>query len=519
MDSAYLHNSVFNIELKRRELEQKKLTRSEVIRWFEVNYRVFSKKSAFTCLCCNKPVNMNLIKEEGRPFYFRHIDESECSYSENTNTYHKHVSKHEDKSKKDIGLTIFRELLEGELKPYNAEIGRGYHYRKKLSFIPDFIIKFPNSDERWAIDYFTAINQGLTSGSYARHLSKRMKTYKEEEFKHFSFVDSSWLSFLDETNKGTLLKAETYVTSKTHEDDLWDTFLTENVQGELLDYLTQDTGTEVEEFNTMNIAYVDVFNRLCTIFRFIPISQHDRTITFYKLSSSEVPLDRALSMNAQQNHFVFSKENEDGKRNDFLKELIERKAQFELEQKMLDEEQQRIKEMDEEKQKQIQKAKYLEDEKFERERQETMRIAAQRPIEVHPDYWDYQKQRKFQFGKYTYQQSQPESSYKKTEDSIDKKKEKKVREALLSHPIKGELYIDGETRAWRKAILKWIDENQSGETMVVSLEKLIGHMKSSGVSFNQNDNLAKYPVKVFLEFYVKTIKAELKKRINLSFQE
>lgn len=151
MDSAYLHNSVFNIELKRRELEQQNLTRPEVKRWFEDNYRVFSKKSAFTCICCNKPVNMNLTKDEGRPFYFRHNDESECSYSENTTTYDKHVSKHEVKSKKVIGLTIFKEILEGELKPYDVEIERGYHYKKKLSFIPDFIIKFPNSEERWAI--------------------------------------------------------------------------------------------------------------------------------------------------------------------------------------------------------------------------------------------------------------------------------------------------------------------------------------------------------------------------------
>ncbi|WP_064093128.1 hypothetical protein [Rossellomorea aquimaris] len=276
MDSAYLHNSVFNIELKRRVLEQQKLTRSEVKRWFEENYRVFSKKSAFTCLCCNKPVNMNLTIEEGSPFYFRHNDESECSSPENTRTYDRYVSKLEDKSKKDIHLTIFREILEGELKHYDVEIERGFHYKKKLSFIPDFIIKFPHSDERWAIDYFTAIDQGLISGSYARHLSTRMKTYKEEGFKPFSFVDYSWLSFLEETNKGTLLTAETYVTSKTHEDDLWDKFLEKKVHGELLNFFTKAKGSTLKEFNTRNIAYVDVLNRLCTIFRFLPISQHGR---------------------------------------------------------------------------------------------------------------------------------------------------------------------------------------------------------------------------------------------------
>lgn len=534
LDSAYLHNSIFNIELKRRELEQQNLTRSEVKHWFEDNYRVFSKKSAFTCLCCNKPVNMNLTKDEGRPFYFRHNDESECSYSENTRTYDKHVSKHEDKTKKDIGLTIFREILQGELKPYDVEIERGYHYKKKLSFIPDFIIKFPNSEERWAIDYFTAIDQGITSGSYARHLSKRMKTYKEEGFQHFSFVDYSWLSLLDETNKGTLLTAETYVTSKSKEDDLWDKFLEGNVQGDLLNFFMKATGATMREFNTRNIAYVDVFNRLCTILRFIPISQHDRNITFYKLSSSEVPLSRALSMNGDQNHFVLSKENEDDKRNEFLKELTEQKKQFEIEQQKLIDEQKRIRAEEQlikqeegkrrawlkaeeaERLKQRQRVQELEDEQMEREMQEIARRAALRPIEVHPDGWNYRTKRQAQYSNYTYQKNPAFPSYENTKD---KKKKEKVRELLLTQPISGELYIDGDTKYWRKLVLKWINENQSGDTLTVSLQIIIDYMKSAGVSFNQNYKIVKYPIKVFLEFYVKTIKAELKKKIELSIQE
>lgn len=530
LDSAYLHNYVFNIELKRRELEQQNLTRSEVKRWFEDSYRVFSKKSAFTCLCCNKPVNMNLTKEEGRPFYFRHNDGSECSYSENTKTYDKHVSKLEDKSKKDIGLTIFREILEGELKPYNVEIEKGHHYKKKLSFIPDFIIKFPDSEERWAIDYFTAIDQGLTSGSYARHLSKRMRTYKEEGFKPFSFVDYSWLSFLEETNKGTLLTAETYVTSKTHEDSLWDTFLEENVQGELLDFFMEETGATIKEFNTRNIAYVDVFNRLCTIFRFIPISHHDRNITFYKLSSSEVPLARALSVNADQNHFVLSKETEDNHRIDFLKALKEKKHQFELEQRRLREEKERIRAEEEkqrnrlrvekeEKLKQRQRAEELEDEEIEREMQERIRRAAQRPIEIHPNQWDYRYQSKSKYSNSTYQQHPTVLNYENTEDKIDKMKKEKVRDILLFHPIKGELYIDGDKKSWRIVILKWIRKNQSDDSLVVSLQNIIGHMKSTGITFNQNDKFVKYPIKEFLEFYEKTIKSELKKKINLTIQE
>jgi hypothetical protein len=531
LDSAYLHNSVFNIELKRRELEEQNLTRSEVKGWFENNYRVFSKKSAFTCVCCNKPVSMNITIDEGRPFYFRHNDESECSYSENTKTYEKHVSKLEDKSKKDIGLTIFREILEGELKPYDVEIERGYHYKKKLSFIPDFIIKFPNSEERWSIDYFTAMGQGLASGSYASHLSQRMQIYKEEGFKHFSFVDNSWHSFLEETNKGTLLTAETYVTSKTLEDYRWDKYLEENVQGDLLNYFIEANGATIEEFNTKNIAYVDVSNRLCKIFRFIPISQQNRNITFYKLSTSEVPLAEALSINADQNHFVLSKENEDDKRNVFLKALSEKKEQFEIEQQKLKEEQERSRAEEERKKreevkreariraeealrkKRRDRAQELEDERVEREMQETARRAALRPIEVHPDHWNY---RQAQNSNYTYQQPPTVPRFENTEE---KEKKEKVLGLLLSQPIRGELYIGGDTKFWRKVVLKWINENQSGATIVVSLQTLISYMKKTGVSFNQNEKLVKHPIMDFLVFYQKTLKLELKRKIELVIED
>jgi hypothetical protein len=509
LDSAYLHNSIFNLELKRRELEQQNMNRNQIIRWFENNYRVFSKKSAFTCLCCHKPVNMNLTKEDGRPFYFRHNDDTECAYSENTKTYEKHVSQVEDKSKKDIGLTVFREILEGELKPYKVEIERGFHYKKKLSFIPDFIIKFPNSNELWAVDYFTSINRGLTSGSYARHLSKRMKTYKEEGFKSFSFVDNSWLSFMTETNKGTLLTAETYVTSKTYEDHLWDVFLEENLQGDLLDFFMQDTKASVKDFNTKNIAYVDLSNRLCTIFRFIPVTQHERNITFYKLSSSKIPLAQALSLNTENNHFMLSEEVEDEKRNIFLSELIKKRKQFELEQRMLEEEQTRIRYEEEERQKQRQRAQELEDEQLEREMKERARRAALRPIEVHPDHWDHRTQ-------LNNNRRTRELNYENIEDKIIKKKRERVHELLLSQPISGELYIDGDKKYWRLVILKWINENQSGDTLVVSLNNIIGYMKNSGVVFNQIDNLAKLPIETFLGFYVKTVKGELKRKIELT---
>jgi hypothetical protein len=530
MDSAILHGSVFNIELKRRELENQNLDRYEINRWFEEHYRAFSKKGAFTCLCCNKTVNMNLTKDEGRPFYFKHNDENECSYSENTKTYEKHVTQHENKSKKDMGLTVFREILEGQLKPYGAIIERGFHYKKKLSFIPDFIVSFPASQEMWTIDYYTAIAQGLVSGSYARNLAKRMKTYSDEGFKIFSFVDSSWLSFEKESNKGTLLTAETYVTNKSHEDYLWDRFLKQGLNDELLIFFMKETGALSKNFNTQNIAYVDISNRICTIYRFIETSHNNRNFTFYRLSSSNLPLDKALTLDTTHNQFAYSNMNEEDKRNDLLKKLIEKRQQLELEQRQKEEEQARLREEEEKKQARLQaeheewlklrqKAKELEDQEIEKEMQERAKLAALRPIGIDPNRWGQSYSKQYLYSNSNNGQKPSESAFESIDARIEKERKEKVKEKLLSHPITGEIYINGDNQYWRKVILKWINENQADEYLIVSIIVLLQYMKNSGVSFNQKDKLVQHPIKTFLEFYVKTLNTELKKKVHLTISE
>lgn len=177
MEAALLHGEVFNIESLRKKLEEQNLQREEIIKYMDANYRNFSKKHSFICLCCQTPVTMNLTKDEGRPFFFRHMDGSECAYSENTKAYDTQISTHENKRKKDVGLTVFRDILEGQLKPLGVVIERGYLYKKKLSFVPDFILTFPNSDQLWVVDYFTAMAQHPIRGFlsfYQRELKKEM---------------------------------------------------------------------------------------------------------------------------------------------------------------------------------------------------------------------------------------------------------------------------------------------------------------------------------------------------------
>lgn len=227
MDTAFLHGTSFKIEKKRLELEQKNLSRKEIKAWFESEYRSFSRKHAFTCICCNQPVNMNITNEDGRPFYFKHFEGKVCSYSVNSNTYEIQVSTIENKRKKDVGLTLFKTILEGQLNIYGIKLERGYLYKRELSFIPDIIVEFPKTNEKWAIDYLTSVGRDVATGTYASYLKKRMQTYVKEGFKSFCFIDKEWLAVNHETKKGTLLNAEKVLTRKDIEDYQWDEFLGE----------------------------------------------------------------------------------------------------------------------------------------------------------------------------------------------------------------------------------------------------------------------------------------------------
>lgn len=326
MDVAYLHHSLINIEQKRKELEEQ-LSREETRNFLEDKYRILSKKGAFTCVRCNKPVNMNLTKDAGRPFYFKHIDGSGCAFSENTRTYQQHNKKMENLPKKELGIAVFKEILEGELKPFKAVVERGYHYKTKLRFVPDFIVSFPELKNKWAIDYFTAMDRKVVSGHYARQLTRRMKTYQKEGFKAYAFVDSDWLALREETRMGTLFNSEVEVASKGREDHLWDQFLNQRLQGALLDFFKQYIGANTVNFDTKSIAYVDLNDRSCQVIRWIPVSRNYRNLTFYQLTSSQASLSSALSINAKYTGFQLSALNEDNKRAGFLAELIEKKAE------------------------------------------------------------------------------------------------------------------------------------------------------------------------------------------------
>lgn len=536
MDSAILHGGVFNIELKRLELEQNNLSRKEIKDLLEKSYRALSKKHSFTCLCCNKAVNMNLTNEEGRHFYFKHFDGRECEYSLNSKTYEKQISKFENKRKKDSGLTIFKEILEGQLKPLGVKIERGYLYKKKLSFIPDFIIKFPYSDQIWVIDYFTSIAQGVTSGSYAHYLNRRIKTYREEGFKSICFVDDSWEAIDNETDKGTLLFAEKHVTRKDIEDFRWDEFLNQEINLGVQNYLRKEVGNATLTFDTRSILYVNIDNRICKIIRMLESNQYEKNISFYKLSEPTIPLERALSLNSKQVSFLIYRENEEQLRQDFKNSLIKRWEQAELERKEKEAETQyqfenntswskfksKITEEQIRQKRDISlfhSRQGIDDDEFERERNRIAEEAAKRPVDMSPEQWEWYKKtgRSYQKQNSDYMPKNKVTGHQNFETKVSNEKRENFLEKILSFPISGENYINTEPKYWRLFILKWIKNEQKEDELSISLRKVLEEMKTAGITFNQKDEIAQYPIKNFFEFYQKEIKRDLKIKLQVKY--
>lgn len=526
LDEALLHGDLVNIEAMRMELEGQDLNRSEIKRKLNDQLRAFSKKKAFTCPCCDEPVNMNLTTEEGRPFYFKHLDGTKCTYSENSKTYENQVSSNQDKKKKDIGLTVFREILEGQLKPFGAEIERGYFYKKKISFIPDFTVSFPFSKEIWAIDYYTSISEG----SYAHNLAKRMNAYKAEGFRVFTFIDDIWLALNPETDKGTLFLAELQAAYKSKEDQHWDQYLTQEIPRPALDYLKTRIDVTID---TKSIAYVNIESRTCKIIRFLEAEKNNRNLTFYKLSEPTIPLERALTLNDQLNDFLLYRENEEDLRLAFMQSLMGKIKQAEDEEKAQKEALEKLQREEVKKKaalerwsmeaKERYKAEYervqISDEQLEREMLEIVKAANERPINMSPEEWEwYQKTGRTDLKRTNWSiQTQPVALFETTVEKIAKEHREKFKEKLLSHPISGDHFIDGQPAIWRRFILKWIKDHQQEDDLAVSMNKLLSDMKDFGITFNQKDSNVQYLVKEFLYFYQTGLKKDLKRKINITF--
>ncbi|MFC6038922.1 hypothetical protein ACFPYN_05575 [Paenisporosarcina macmurdoensis] len=543
MDIAILHGEFFDIEQKRRSLENPTKSRKEIVNKIDNEYRVFSKKGAFICICCNTPVKMNLTTEELRPFYFSHFDSRECSYSENHKVYQKQQETSEDNMTKQVEITVLREILEGQLKPLNIDIQRGYLYKKRLSFVPDFILTFPN-EKKWAIDYHTSIQLGRDN-LFVKQLNRRKQVYADEGFQVFSFVGENWLAFNEDTGKGTLLKTESNFVMKTKADFEWDKFIFQ-LNAECLDMLNETLNTDSLSVDTQSIQYLNVNERTCKIVRFLHTADsNDRNTTIQSLASPiTIPLSSALTLNEDQTGFHLVGDQEDALRNDFKQKLF----RIVEESKVVVESVKPTYPMylkpppKEEELPDLPKFSLLnkggtiyikesrqtapvqdyddydpEYEQVLREMAERAELASHRPIDKSPEQWEREL-----YGNPTptyiaYPHTSLKRSLEKTRDPFYEKKRMDFKDKILDSSIPGSHYIESGSTQWKLSVLRWVKEEMVNDAVQVSLPKVVIALKQEGIKFNQKDELIQYPVKAFLTYYQKELKKDLNQTITISY--
>lgn len=534
METALIHQSLFDIEKERMSLQEKGFSRNEILKQMESKYRALAQKHSFSCVCCNTPVKMNLTKGDNRPFYFSHLEGMQCSYSENHKVYQHQQEISEDNIGKQVEITILREILKGQLKPFNVKVERGYLYKKRLSFVPDFILTFSN-EKKWAVDYHTRIQHGKEN-TFAKQLNRRKQTYADEGFQVFSLVDDRWLAINEETGKGTLLSTETNFVMKSKEDFEWDNFIFQ-LEPKCLDMLNDTLDNESLSVDTKSIQYLNIKERTCKIVRFLETADgNDRTTTILPLAAPiKIPLASALTLNEDQSSFQLVGEQEDALRNEFKEKLLVKVADSKVVAEPVkpsypvyitppskDEFKKRLEESSfyQNLAKHIATPGHIEydpaDEEVKRQMAKVAEQASHRPIGLNEFQWNQQLHGN-PYPKFTPNTPVRTTPEKTDLDPYQAKKRIEFRDKILNSSIAGSQYIENDSILWKRYVLRWIKEETVNEEVSISLSKVVNEMKQAGFTFNQKDELIQYPIQSFLNYYQKELKKNLKQTLTVNY--
>ncbi|WP_210469844.1 hypothetical protein [Sporosarcina sp. 6E9] len=97
---------------------------------------------------------------------------------------------------------------------------------------------------------------------------------------------------------------------------------------------------------------------------------------------------------------------------------------------------------------------------------------------------------------------------------------KEFKEKMLSTPIMGESQINGPANEWKKILLQWLNFKFKVIAWRVSVRKLVGLLKDSGITFNQNDESLISPIIMqWLEIFKTEVESGLKLEMNMLIRE
>ena len=89
---------------------------------------------------------------------------------------------------------IFEAFMEADQGYYTVQ--EGYLFKKELSFVPDFLVSFPNG-ELWTIDYMVTLRG---DAAFRKKMEHRLRSYKSNGFKSLFLIDQDWLTISKERN-------------------------------------------------------------------------------------------------------------------------------------------------------------------------------------------------------------------------------------------------------------------------------------------------------------------------------
>lgn len=541
MNVALLNDYEIDIESLGMELEGQGYERNEVIKQFNKQFRLFSQKGDFQCVCCNESVEMVLSDE--KVFFFRHKYKEKCSYSENHKTY-KSQKGLEDAPKHKAGRAILKTYLEGTCKSNNIRLTDGYRFKSTLSYVPDFILEFSNG-HRWAIDYLTGLKNDK---KYANSLNKRRLTYIQHQFTPIFLFDNYWLAYEPNINYVSLVEGELLCVSQTKQDLIWTDF----IKGLDLRLKYALLNNRPFSFQVKSMAYFAPHDREIHIVRFLQEDDNlKKTRTLYK--PIKVPLEKALTINHEQSDFMYTTENEDRYREEFKRQLeliyqqqetLRKQQELERIKKEEAERKQRefVKAREEERKKratQTTKDHYesISDVPFTSRSQHQMDTDLKREIEIlhkknliDKPYW-YKQMILHMKGYYgiedeVAQEKEGHSiesalingklasaatiehnrTLETKNDIISSLPNWKVDE-ILNHYVNGEAYFIGDQRKWKEIVLnsfELINHNK------ISISQLLQIIKDQDIRFEQPEKIMFYPIKEYIKFISQKVKKDIK---------
>ena len=102
---------------------------------------------------------------------------------------------------------------------------------------------------------------------------------------------------------------------------------------------------------------------------------------------------------------------------------------------------------------------------------------------------------------------------------VTSEKYKKFEEKMLNTTIPEESKINGPPTEWKKILLQWLNLKFKVIAWRVSVHKLVGLLRDSGITFNQNESQIAQIVLQWLEVFAREVKNDLKVEMNMLIRE